>query len=296
MLIATIARPPRFGGKVKSFDASDAEKIAGVVKVLQVPQGVAIVATSTWAALKAQRAVKVEWDESAVFKRDGAFQCGAETKSETAFHLSFDNIWIDGDAAIDSTDDAFDLDRAVVFQPDVGNISDVRRKALVDRNTPQHASRRRRRPSGLFRNELQHARMTRVLLQHSEAELDGVFARFLGEDVDHVLGCVRSVRCADRSPPEHRHADGLGMQLDLKIGNSVGQRRRAFHRGRVDAVLDHPLRKWSSGDDRLADDAMLPSDDVAILVEASLNPMNVDWAVITTLHVIFARPKHLDRH
>nr|WP_045837896.1 xanthine dehydrogenase family protein molybdopterin-binding subunit [Hyphomicrobium sp. 99] len=72
MLIATIARPPLFGAKVQSYDASDAEKIKGVVKVLQVPQGVAILATSTWAALKAQRAIKVSWDESQAEKRSSS--------------------------------------------------------------------------------------------------------------------------------------------------------------------------------------------------------------------------------
>lgn len=69
MLIATIARPNRFGAKLKSFDASEAEKIKGVVKVLQVPQGVAVLATNTWAALKAQEAIKAEWDDSAAEKR-----------------------------------------------------------------------------------------------------------------------------------------------------------------------------------------------------------------------------------
>lgn len=72
MLVATIARPPLFGAKVQSYDASDAQKIKGVVKVLQVPQGVAILATSTWAALKAQRAMKITWDESAAEKRSSS--------------------------------------------------------------------------------------------------------------------------------------------------------------------------------------------------------------------------------
>lgn len=69
MLIATIARPPLFGAKVRSFDASEAEKTNGVVKVLEVPQGVAVLATSTWSALKARRALKVAWDDSAAEKR-----------------------------------------------------------------------------------------------------------------------------------------------------------------------------------------------------------------------------------
>lgn len=69
MLIATIVRPPLFGAKVQAFDATEAMKIKGVVKVLQVPQGVAVLAENTWAALKGQRAVTVTWDDSAAEKR-----------------------------------------------------------------------------------------------------------------------------------------------------------------------------------------------------------------------------------
>lgn len=80
MLIATIARPPMFGAKVKSFDASAAESIAGVVKVLPVPQGIAILATNTWAAIKAQRAIKVDWEKSGAETR-GSAELVAEYKA-----------------------------------------------------------------------------------------------------------------------------------------------------------------------------------------------------------------------
>jgi isoquinoline 1-oxidoreductase beta subunit len=72
MLIATIARPPLFGAQLQSFDASETKKLSGVVDVLPIPQGVAVLATSTWAALKGQRAVKVTWDETAAEKRTSA--------------------------------------------------------------------------------------------------------------------------------------------------------------------------------------------------------------------------------
>ncbi len=52
MLTALIARPPRFGATVKSFDATVAKQIKGVTHVVQVPSGVAVVATSFWAARK----------------------------------------------------------------------------------------------------------------------------------------------------------------------------------------------------------------------------------------------------
>ena len=69
MLVATIVRAPTFGATVASFDASEAEKIKGVVKVLQVPRGVAVLATNTWAALRGQSALKVTWDDSKAEKR-----------------------------------------------------------------------------------------------------------------------------------------------------------------------------------------------------------------------------------
>jgi isoquinoline 1-oxidoreductase subunit beta len=72
MLIAVIARPPVFGATVTSFDASAAEKLKGIVKVLQVPQGVAVLATNTWTAIKGREALKVRWDDSKAEKRGSA--------------------------------------------------------------------------------------------------------------------------------------------------------------------------------------------------------------------------------
>src|SRR6266849_216073 len=65
LLTAVIAWPPGFGAKLLSFDATDAKKVKGVTNVVEVPEGVAVVATGTWAALQGRRALKVQWDESA---------------------------------------------------------------------------------------------------------------------------------------------------------------------------------------------------------------------------------------
>ena len=64
LLTAVIAWPPAFGAKLVSFDAGDAKKVKGVTDVVEVPEGVAVVATGTWAALQGRRALKVQWDES----------------------------------------------------------------------------------------------------------------------------------------------------------------------------------------------------------------------------------------
>jgi len=62
MLTAVVAHPPRFGAKVKSVDASEAKKIKGVVDVVEIPNGVAVLAKDTWTAKKGRDALKVEWD------------------------------------------------------------------------------------------------------------------------------------------------------------------------------------------------------------------------------------------
>jgi isoquinoline 1-oxidoreductase beta subunit len=64
MLTALIARPPRFGATVKSFDATAARRVKGVTHVVPVPSGVAVVATGFWAARKGREALRVTWDES----------------------------------------------------------------------------------------------------------------------------------------------------------------------------------------------------------------------------------------
>jgi isoquinoline 1-oxidoreductase beta subunit len=69
MLTAVVARSPRFGGTVKSFDASAAKAVKGVADVVQIPQGVAVLARDTWSALKGREALKVEWDDSKAEKR-----------------------------------------------------------------------------------------------------------------------------------------------------------------------------------------------------------------------------------
>lgn len=62
LLTAVLARCPVFGGKVRSFDASGALRVAGVRKVVQVPEGVAVVADHFWSALQGRKALHVEWD------------------------------------------------------------------------------------------------------------------------------------------------------------------------------------------------------------------------------------------
>ncbi|OYX67798.1 MAG: isoquinoline 1-oxidoreductase, partial [Caulobacter sp. 32-67-35] len=72
MLTAMVAHAPRFGGKVKSFDAAEAKKVPGVVDVFEIPTGVAVVAQNTYAARMGREALKLEWNEDKAEKRSSS--------------------------------------------------------------------------------------------------------------------------------------------------------------------------------------------------------------------------------
>jgi isoquinoline 1-oxidoreductase subunit beta len=69
MLTVVVARSPRFGGKVATFDAADARSIPGVVDVKQLPTGIAVYAEGMWPALKGREALRITWDDKAAESR-----------------------------------------------------------------------------------------------------------------------------------------------------------------------------------------------------------------------------------
>jgi isoquinoline 1-oxidoreductase beta subunit len=98
MLFASIERSPVFGGRVTQLDGAAARAIPGVRAVISIdadalaefeenspkmPNGVAVLADSTWAAMQGRRALKIEWDarggdvESTVVMRQRAEELAA---------------------------------------------------------------------------------------------------------------------------------------------------------------------------------------------------------------------------
>ena len=73
MKFAAVARAPRFGGRVRRWSGTRAMAVPGVHRVLQISNGVAVVADRTWAAFRGRDALDVEWDGPA----------GARTDSDT---------------------------------------------------------------------------------------------------------------------------------------------------------------------------------------------------------------------
>jgi isoquinoline 1-oxidoreductase beta subunit len=83
MKYAVIARPPVTGGKSVSFDSTDAMKVSGVEKVMEIQGwpwpskfqplgGVAVIARNTGAAIKGRDALKIVWDDGANGKYESA--------------------------------------------------------------------------------------------------------------------------------------------------------------------------------------------------------------------------------
>ena len=75
MAYAAVRACPVFGGKVASFDASAVSGRRGVLKVLEIPGAVVVVADNTWRAQQALDALPVTFDEGA----------GASHSSESIF-------------------------------------------------------------------------------------------------------------------------------------------------------------------------------------------------------------------
>jgi isoquinoline 1-oxidoreductase beta subunit len=65
MLYAALAQCPVIGGKPVSFDGARAKTMPGVKNVVQISDGVAVVADTYWHARKALDTVKVVWNEGA---------------------------------------------------------------------------------------------------------------------------------------------------------------------------------------------------------------------------------------
>ncbi len=61
MAYAVIARPPAFGAELNTMDDTAARKVPGVLDVQKFRNGVAVIASNTWAAISGRDALKLDW-------------------------------------------------------------------------------------------------------------------------------------------------------------------------------------------------------------------------------------------
>ncbi|ETW11944.1 oxidoreductase [Roseivivax marinus] len=88
-------RPSVIGATVASYDDSAALDVPGVTAVRQIPQGIAVYATSTYAALKGREALSVEWDMS-----------NAETRSSDEIFADFREMANSQGTVVEETGDS----------------------------------------------------------------------------------------------------------------------------------------------------------------------------------------------
>jgi isoquinoline 1-oxidoreductase beta subunit len=96
MVHATVRTNPRKGGVLNGFDATEARIMRGVIDVVEVTNGVAVIADNTWRAMRAMEAVAFDWGP-APYPAEQEAHWAALAESFTEARL--DRVWRDdGDA------------------------------------------------------------------------------------------------------------------------------------------------------------------------------------------------------
>ena len=100
MVYAALEQCPVIGGTVKSYDATNAKTMPGVIAVVEIPDGVAVVADTWWRANKARKALSITWDEGAgAMLNDKTMLEGTRAASRTGTPLPLKAVG-DADAVI----------------------------------------------------------------------------------------------------------------------------------------------------------------------------------------------------
>ncbi|MEJ8475820.1 xanthine dehydrogenase family protein molybdopterin-binding subunit [Roseibium algae] len=115
MLVAVLARPPKFGTVPAKVDDAEARKIEGVVDVVMVPSGVAVLATTTWPAIKARDLLNITWDNSKAEQRGTSAMAEelADMTAQTGFTVPSGHG--DVEAALSSAAKVIEIDYAFPF-------------------------------------------------------------------------------------------------------------------------------------------------------------------------------------
>lgn len=94
---AVVRHSPVPGGKVKSFDGSKAKAVPGVLDVIEIHSGVAVVAEQFWPAKKAAALIDIEWDSPKELR--GASSATIRTDYETAMRSDEGEVYVETGSA-----------------------------------------------------------------------------------------------------------------------------------------------------------------------------------------------------
>jgi len=180
MRYAVIARSPYLNGRARSFNDTEARKVDGVLDVFKIDgpepgepylilaSGVAIVATSTWAAIKGRQALQIDWDPgpNATDNSDAFWQQNREMLKSTGQVVVDDGEF---DKAMSEADKVIERHYQVPFvshqplepQNCYAHVQEDRCHVIAPTQMPSGASRAAAAVTGLPRENI-HVDMTRV--------------------------------------------------------------------------------------------------------------------------------------
>ncbi len=101
MVHATVVTNPRKGGDMVSFDASQAQGMRGVRKVVELPGGVGVIADNTWRAFQAAQAISFQWGDAPYPHDQGDHWAALDRSFDDAFLDSRQRDDGDVDAVLD---------------------------------------------------------------------------------------------------------------------------------------------------------------------------------------------------
>ena len=164
---------------------------------------------------------------------------------------------------------------------------------LVDGDPPRPAGGQRLTPARLLGRQIQDGQVAGMLGQERAPHLERIAAGRVRALVQERLGRERGVRAArpsaTRAPARRPRWCGAPRRCWARRTEGRG----ALHGRGVDPVPHHGQRGRRALEDRLADDAVLPADDVALRVEPGAQAVHVERAIPAALDVVLARPHEL---
>src|ERR1019366_3328233 len=121
--------------------------------------------------------------------------------------------------------------------------------------------------------------MARMLGEEPPANYQRIDPCRVGELIQEALIRVGRVSGAYRSPPQCRDAHLRDMCRDAEVRHLVGQRACPFDHSLVDTVFQHGALERRAPYERLADNDLVPGDDIAICIEPALQVVHEYGAV-----------------
>src|SRR5258707_584678 len=210
--------------------------------------------------------IEVRLLHAAVGDRNLAFQRRRQSVNNSALNLRANRLRIHMPAAIDRRYHAMHLHRMrLAINTDFRHFCHVAPKRFHHRDAPVAPRSHWFAPSRLFRRQFQHSALPHILAQQPAPEFKRIFPRGLGHFFHETLRDVPIVRISHRPPESHWHSRLRQQILHQKIRHVIFQRRDAFRRRIIQAVLYRPGEKPRH--DRRAHNARLPRHRRALVVQ-----------------------------